>query len=153
MIVKEQKTIELVNACGATYHESEVVAALAWLAALYGKPVQRLKRVFLYGKYPAISIYGDKIHLHRAIGMSLWRDTDFEFDVKYVHHKNHNKMDARSENLELIGVSDHQSHHTKGRIFTEEHKRKISEGNRSRWRKLRPELYENPELKSALADW
>lgn len=148
MIVKEQKPIELVNACSAIYHEDEVIGALLWLSELYGKPVQRLKRVFMMGNYPAVSIYGDKLHLHRAIAMSLWRDTDFEFDAKYVHHLNHNKLDARSENLELIDPSVHQSQHNKGRVLTPEHRSKIGESNRTRWKKRFPHLYESDLLAS-----
>lgn len=147
MIVKTQKTIELVNACGAIYEEDQVVGALLWLAELYGKPVIRLKQVFLYGKYPGISVYGDKIHLHRALGMSWWRDIDYEFDIKYVHHINGNKLDARKVNLELVDAREHQIHHTKGRTFTVEHRAKISEGNRNRWRKKYPHIYESPQIK------
>ena len=141
MIVNEQKQIELVNLCNALYEQDEVVAAILYMADLYGRPVQRLKRVFMYGNYPAVSIYGDKIHLHRLLGIYWWRDDDGEFDAKYVHHKNHNKLDARRHNLELLDVFTHQSYHTKGRIFTEEHKRKISEVakmNNSDWPTMPP---------------
>lgn len=146
MIVNEQKPLELVNTCGALYSEEDVTAAILFMAEKIGKPVQRLKKVFMYGSYPGVAIHQYKIHLHRLLGMYWWFDTDLEFHNKYVHHLNHDKLDARSENLQLINVGEHQSHHNKGRIFTAEHRAKIGDANRTRWIKRFPKLYENGDL-------
>lgn len=42
-----------------------------------------------------------------------------------VHHKNENKQDNRIENLELTTLSNHMSHHMKGKPKSPEHKAKI----------------------------
>ena len=45
---------------------------------------------------------------------------------KIVHHKNEDKTDNDISNLELLTRAEHARLHLKGRVFTEEHKAKIS---------------------------
>lgn len=146
MIVKYQKEIEIVNTCGAIYSEEEVRSAIMDLVAIVGKPVQRLKRVYLYGNYPAITIDHIKIHLHRLLMGYKIGHVELATNGMYVHHKNHNKLDARLSNLELIEPSEHQSHHNKGKTISEYQRKRIIESNQTRWIKKFPELYENPDL-------
>lgn len=54
MIINSQKTIELVNTCDAKYDQEILVDAILWYTE---KPTARLKKVFMYGKYPAVAIY------------------------------------------------------------------------------------------------
>lgn len=147
MIVNKQKPVEFRNKCSAIFDEQVLKDAILALAKKYEKPTARLKDVFMHGKYPAISYQGQKIHIHRLLKCYelnktfLWRD-------EYVHHKNGNKLDARLENLEVMKESEHQSHHNKGKIVSDETKRKHTENNKrlwnTRWKHRR--IYENPEL-------
>lgn len=119
MIVKEQKQIELVNQCGAVLRELELEGAILWYSKNLGKPVQQLKRVFLYGNYPAVSIHGQKLHVHRLL-WAYWTGR-YPTAIQYVHHINGNKLDNRRGNLKLMLAKDHQSYHNKGRKQTKEH--------------------------------
>jgi hypothetical protein len=46
------------------------------------------------------------------------------------HHKNHIRNDNRLENLEWVLVADHVSKHHKGRVASEETRRKMSEASK-----------------------
>lgn len=127
MIIKEQKPIIIKNQCNAIFDEEELKRAILWYS---DRPVSRIKTVYMYGQYPAVSIYFQKIHIHRLL-MMYWLQRDLNRD-EYIHHKDGNKLNATKENLELIDASIHQSLHNKGRILSKEHKRKIAEANRKR---------------------
>lgn len=127
MIVKNQKSIQIINNCDALFDEGELKRAIVWYS---DKPVVEKKTVYIHGIYPAVSIYEEKIHIHRLL-MNYWMQKDLDFD-QHVHHKNGNKLDARRENLEIICASSHLSHHNKGKSLSEEHKKKISLANKRR---------------------
>ena len=132
MIVNKQKPIEFRNKCGAIFDEEVLRSAILALATKYGKPTARLKDVFMHGNYPAISYRGQKIHIHRLLKCFeinrtfLWRN-------EYVHHKNGSKLDARLENLEIMEESKHQSLHNKGKVVSEETRKKHTENNKRNW--------------------
>ena len=137
MIVKEQKPIRLINSCGAIYDDKTLKEAVLWYSKRYiGKPVIREKKVFMYGRYPAVSIHRYKIHLHRLI---------FSYDIgvmivsSYIHHINGNKLDNRLENLQQMSASEHQSITNKGRKQSPEHIAK-------RMASMRRTRYSNPHL-------
>lgn len=139
MIVKEQKPIELKNECGAIFDEKELIRAMIW----YGeKPICRVKRVFLSGKYPAVSIHEKKIHIHRLL-MLYWTSNKIPKGF-VVHHINGDKLDARMDNLSLFPASTHSSGHNKGKTFSKEYRAKLSEANRkrrgTRYRLRKPEI-------------
>lgn len=46
-----------------------------------------------------------------------------------VHHINHDRKDNKRENLMLMSKGSHQSYHQKGKKFSENHKRKISQAH------------------------
>ncbi|SDX04938.1 hypothetical protein SAMN05518848_104192 [Paenibacillus sp. PDC88] len=148
MIVKFQRPIEIINNCQAIYDEDELKEAIIWYSS---RPVTRIKTVYMHGEYPAVSIHEQKIHIHRLL-MMYWEKR--QLDTKeFVHHKNENKLCALRENLELMSSSIHQSHHSKGRIFSKEHREKIAESNRRRKRVKKHRInLPVPEIMNMVAD-
>ncbi len=49
-----------------------------------------------------------------------------------VHHIDENRLNNSLENLQLMTATEHRKHHTIGRKFSEEHKRRISESKKGR---------------------
>jgi hypothetical protein len=127
MIVKMQRPIQFQNDCGCIVDLKELERAIFWYT---NKPVFSKKRIFMHGKYPAVAIHNEKIHVHRLL-MMYWKNRRLRKD-EYVHHVDENKLNASKDNLDLIPEKLHQSMHNKGRIFLEIHKSRISEANRRR---------------------
>ncbi len=127
MIVHEQKPIKLVNYCGAVYDNNELASALLWYAR---EPVCRMKRVFMSGRYPAVSIREEKIHIHRLL-MLYWTNGHIP-DGYVVHHLDGNKLNASRENLCLVSSSFHSSQHNKGRELSQVHRERLSLANHKR---------------------
>ena len=127
VIVRVQKPIEFINKCNCIVDYSDLEKAILWYT---NKPVARLKTIYLHGRYPAVSIHKEKIHVHRLL-MMYWEQRKLRSE-EYVHHKDGNKLNALRENLEILYVSEHQSLHNKGKKLTESHKNKISNANRKR---------------------
>lgn len=111
MIVNKQKKIEFINDCNCIVDYNELEKAILWYQ---NKPTSRLKHIYMLGEYPAITIFKEKIHIHRLL-MEYWLNTKLPRDY-YVHHINENKLDTRKENLSLEYSFVHQSHHNKGKI-------------------------------------
>ena len=126
-MLKMQKPISLVNTCNATYCDRELTNAMLWYSE---KPLQKSKKVFMYGRYPGVSIGMKKIHIHRLLVMYRLNAKDLGDNV--VHHENKNQLDAREGNLKLQEISNHASLHNKGKVLTDNHKAKIAKKNRSR---------------------
>ena len=126
-MLKKQYEIMIDNQCGCIVDEAELVSAILWKTK---KPVASIKRVFVHSRYPAISIYGKKHHVHRLL-MSYWQGRNLK-RREYVHHKDGNRFNALWKNLELIDEKEHQSFHNIGRLFSLSHRRKTAEANRKR---------------------
>ena len=62
-MLKRQKTIHLINNCGAIYDEAELIAAMLWYSK---KPLLQIKKVSLNGRYPCVSIGREKVHMGRS---------------------------------------------------------------------------------------
>ena len=127
MIVNKQKEIILINKCNCNVDKAELKNAILWYAK---NPVIQRKTIYLHGKYPAVSIYKEKLHIHRLL-MSYWLKRKLTID-EYVHHKDGDKLNATNVNLEIIRNSVHQSNHNKNKIISKEHKKKIAEANKKR---------------------
>lgn len=127
MIVNYQKPIEFINDCGCLVDLKELEKAIIWYS---DKPVARLRKIYMQGNYPTVSVYHEKIHVHRLL-MMYWEKRELKRE-EYVHHKDENKLNALTDNLEIMPESEHQSLHTKGRVFSKEHRKKIGEANRKR---------------------
>jgi len=128
MIVNYQYPIVLDNQANAIYEIDDLIPAIY---ARTTKPVCRNKRIFMHGRYPAISIYGKKYHIHRLIaeyklGRKLQRSES-------AHHKDDNPLNALWENINVIHQGDHVRHHLGGRKQDPEFvKRRIAASWKSR---------------------
>lgn len=126
MIVKYQKPIEFINNCNCIVDYKELERAILWYQ---DRPSSRLRKIYLYGKYPCITIFKEKIHVHRLLVM-YWQDNK-NID-KYVHHIDNDKLNCSKSNLKQMNIKEHQSYHNKGKKISEEHKKKIIKYNKSR---------------------
>lgn len=128
MIVNKQKQIEFINDCGCIVDENELRNAILWYQE---KPTAQNKHIYLHGRYPAVSIYREKVHIHRLLVM-YWKNIKLLGRSYCVHHIDGNRLNATRENLELLPASKHLSLHNKGREPREEEVRRIKEINRRR---------------------
>lgn len=144
MIVRRQKPLSFDNRCSAKFEPWQLEKAILWQSQAL--PVARLKRVFMYGKYPAISIYGSKLHIHRLI--LSWHHRRTLLRTEYAHHKDGDKMNARLSNLGLMSEHDHQSHHNKGKTVSKATRKRLTDANKRNWatKWKHRRVYENPEL-------
>lgn len=132
----KQKPITLVNECGAIYSEKKLIAAMLWVAQ---DPMKSRKKVFMYGRYPAVSVGRNKYHIHRLL---IAYENDGLGNQFYVHHKDGNRLNATRKNLEIMRASEHQSITNKGRKQSPEW---INKRLTNSW-KTRRKIYENPNL-------
>ena len=135
-----QKTICFVNKTDCIVDLDLLERACVWFS---DKPLVSKKSIFMYGKYPAVTIYKNKIHIHRLM-MSFVLGRHLGTN-EYVHHKNGNRLDCRLDNLQLIDVFTHQSMHNKGKKISEWHKERIRQWNRIH--KLKHGKYKTHEQK------
>jgi hypothetical protein len=122
-----QGAVSFENGCGAMYDEEELIKAAMWYC---DKPICRRKKVSMYGKYPSVSLYETKIHIHRLL-MMFWLGGEIP-DGFQVHHIDGNKLNALKENLALVPSGTHQSYHNLGKTLSDEHRQKISDRNKER---------------------
>jgi hypothetical protein len=127
MTVKKQRKIIIENKCNCIVGESLLIKAMIWYA---GRPQCSKKTIFLHGRYPAVGIFHEKIHVHRLIMLFLNRSHILKGIVS--HHKDGNCLNATVDNLELMPHGIHASLHNKGKVLTLKHRAKIAENNRLR---------------------
>lgn len=63
MTLKIQKKIEFDNECKCLVDYSELEKAILWYQK---KPSLSKKKIYLHGRYPAVSIHNEKIHVRRV---------------------------------------------------------------------------------------
>lgn len=120
-MIKIQKEINFINICNCQVDYELLKKAMLWYSV---KPLYSRHTIFMYGKYPAISIYNKKIHIHRLLMMyKLKSNIDKN---TYVHHIDKNKLNTNMDNLELINNKEHQSYHNKGKKINKRTSRKNS---------------------------
>jgi len=125
---KKQSKIMFANTCDCTVDLALLEQAVIWYAD--GKTLKPHRKIYLHAKYPAVSIYNEKIHIHRLIMMYLHKNI---FDKNMcVHHADGNKLNNSIRNLELIRDSLHGHIHNKGKTLSVEHRNKIAKANRKR---------------------
>lgn len=127
MTIKIQKAIKLKNSCNCIVSYEELEKAIIWYS---NNPVRSIKKIYLHGKYPAVTIGKEKIHIHRLL-MSYWLNTKIPSNF-LVHHINENKLDSRKENLAIIYITIHQSKHNKGKTISEKQKEILKQNNHKR---------------------
>ena len=116
MIVTHQKSIRFNNTCGCVVDCVLLEKAVIWYQ---DRPTSANKKIYLHGKYPAVSIHRTKIHIHRLL-MSYMKRRILS-RCEYVHHKDENKLNATITNLEIQDASHHQSITNKGRKQSPSH--------------------------------
>lgn len=125
-MIKEQKKIRFINDCNTKVDVDLLEQAVIWYA---GSPVASIKHIYKHGNYAAVSIFKQKIHIHRLIGLFLMKEKSCK---DHFHHKNGDKMDNRIENIERINPSVHISRHQKGRTISDFQRERIIETNHLR---------------------
>lgn len=126
MTVKYRRDIRFENKCLCVVDYDLLRKAMLWLS---DKPQLEKKTIYLHGKYPAVSVLGEKIHVHRLLAryvVGVLKRSDV------VHHKDSDKLNAALDNLEVISAQTHGHIHNAGKVLSEEHKQKIAIANRKR---------------------
>lgn len=125
--------------------ERTLKEAILWYS---DKPVARRKKVFMHGRYFAVSMQGKKIHVHRLVMMYKLKRKLLRGE--YVHHKNGDTRDNKLSNLKVMTASKHQSITNKGRKQSPEWiKDRITKmADSKRGKKYPKKIYENPNLLS-----
>mgnify|MGYP000480381418 CR=1 FL=1 len=67
MTINIQRPIHFAYSCECIVDEEMLKSAMLWYAC--GKPMRASKLIFMQGKYPAITIGANKIHIHRILVM------------------------------------------------------------------------------------
>jgi len=111
-------------------HYGELKRAILW----YQKaPTRGKKKIYLYGRYYAVSIRKEKIHIHKLL-MCYWFQMRHLPKSWCVHHKDGDFKNNLFPNLWLIPKSAHTSFHLRGRKQSPEFvKRRIAASVKKRW--------------------
>ena len=126
-MVKGQKEISFVNDCNAIVDFEELEKAILWYS---DSPTISNKHIYIHGRYPAVSIGKEKIHIHRLL-MMYWLKSKIPSEFS-VHHINENRLDSSKGNLSVILNSAHVSSHNKGKEVTDKVRDRIIKFNHTR---------------------
>ena len=109
MTILIQKEIKWKNKCGCIVDFDVLTKAVIWYS---DRPVQENKSIYLHGKYAAVSIGKQKVHIHRLL-MSYFFGHSIPTNLS-VHHLDENKLNDSISNLAVMVSSYHNKHHMKG---------------------------------------
>ena len=124
---KLQKKITFINACSCIVDYDILERALIWFSE---GTLKSRRKIYLHVGYPCVTSYYKKIHVHRLIGLYLWREKITKGSV--VHHKDENVLNSSVDNLEVMTGAEHGLHHNIGKKFSESHKMKIAIASKRR---------------------
>lgn len=93
-------------------------------------------KIYLHGGYPCISLGHDKIRIHILIGKLIYGSIRKGY---VIHHKDHNKLNALSNNLEYLSNAAHAKLHKSGNDFRSEDG-KIKSANAAKEQRYRKEI-------------
>ena len=88
-------------------------------------------RGFIDGKPARLGmVNGRHIICGRRLYYFVWELFNGPIPKGYqIHHKDENRLNDRLDNLEILTEFEHKSLHGKEKVFTEEYRKKLSEGN------------------------
>lgn len=124
---KEQEKLVFNNKCKCVVDYNLLEKAMIWYAK---NTLKKHRVIYMYGEYAAVSIYNEKIHIHRLLKMYV--DKTIYPSYIHVHHINGDKLNNSIDNLTLVLDTHHASSHNKGKTLSKEHKQKIGENNKLR---------------------
>ena len=122
------REIEFINDCDCIVDYDELEKAIIWYRE---RPTRKLKHIYIHAKYPAVSIFNKKMHIHRLLMMYWNNDRNLSSKI-YVHHKDENKLNSSRENLMFMEAKKHQSKHNKGKNISESQKKILISNNYKR---------------------
>lgn len=106
---KIQKPITFKNKCRCICDINLLENAMLWISK---KPLMSKRTIFMFGRYPGVSIYDEKMHIHRLLkSYQLQRKLESN---EHVHHKDRNILNCRIDNLVIMEAGIHISSHLKG---------------------------------------
>lgn len=123
-----QKKIEFDNSCNCIVDLGELEKAMLHFKTT--PTIKSKRRIYMHGFYPAVTLNGKKIHVHRLLKM-YWSKRKLKTS-EHVDHINGNKLDARANNLRILSDKQHISMHNIGKKLSCLTRSKISEANRKR---------------------
>lgn len=124
---KKQNKITFINDCNCLVDYTLLEKAIIWYQPAN---TNQIKHIYMHGNYPAVSIYKEKIHIHRLLKCYL--EQRKLSSNEYVHHIDGDKLNSNVSNLQIIQGYKHQSLHNKDKVLTTEHRQKISKANHNR---------------------
>lgn len=128
MAPNKQEGLIFENSCNCKFDPKILELAMLWWAD--GQILRKNRKVYMHGHYPAVSIFNEKLHIHRLIFSYNHRKKLIK--SVHVHHKDHDKLNSLIDNLAESKDSAHASHHNKGKVLTQSHKDKIALANKRR---------------------
>lgn len=107
-----------------------------WLIDIEKGTIYSLKHkkyIGAIGKNGYVQITPPKGYKHKGLHRIIWVIVNGDIPEGYdVHHIDHNTLNNSIYNLELIEQHKHRSEHKKGKILSEETRKKISESNKGK---------------------
>lgn len=114
--------MNFINECGCKFEHEVLENAIDLECKSRNKYCYSEYKIFLHGDYPCICIGHDHVRIHVIIGKLLYGKIRKGY---VIHHKDHDKLNNLSENLEYLSSVTHAKlHHTGHDYRTEEGKRR-----------------------------